>query len=140
MLNAGAGTTGPGNGFGLISTGTEQLNSSTMPWIKNVDLRLTRGFRIGGARDLTLFADFRNLFNWTNLTAIFAETAKIAMQAAGGMDYLVTVAGKSWWVPEEGSTRLAVQISDPEEYWGAIESKLLDLIAKEGGGRTAHRG
>jgi hypothetical protein len=48
-----------------------------MPWIKNVDLRLTRGFRVGGARDLTLFADFRNLFNWTNLTAIFAETGDV---------------------------------------------------------------
>jgi hypothetical protein len=77
VVNAGGGTRGPGNGFGLISTGLEQLNSSTMPWIKNVDLRLTRGFRLGGARDLTVFADFRNLFNWTNLTAIFAETGDV---------------------------------------------------------------
>ena len=75
--NAGAGTRGPGNGFGLVATGTEVLNSSTMPWIKNVDLRLTRGFRIGGQRDLTVFADFRNLFNWNNLTAIFAETGDV---------------------------------------------------------------
>jgi len=77
VANAGGGTTGPGNGFGLIASGLEELNSSTMPWIKNVDLRVTRGFRIGGARDLTVFADFRNLFNWTNLTAIFAETGDV---------------------------------------------------------------
>ena len=66
-----------GNGFGLVSTGTETLNSSTMPWIKNVDLRLTRGFRLGGSRDVSIFADFRNLFNWTNLTQIFAETGDV---------------------------------------------------------------
>ena len=77
IANAGSGATGPGNGFGLVSTGTETLNSSTMPWIKNVDLRLTRGFRLGGSRDVSIFADFRNLFNWTNLNAIFAETGDV---------------------------------------------------------------
>ncbi|HWO90229.1 MAG TPA: TonB-dependent receptor [Gemmatimonadales bacterium] len=74
--NAGAGSRGPGNGFGLVATGTETLNSSRMPWFRNVDLRVTRGFRLG-SRDLTLFADFRNLFNWENLTAIFAETGDV---------------------------------------------------------------
>ena len=69
-------TTGPGNGFGSLYTGTESMNSATMPWIKNVDLRVTRGFRISG-RDLTVFADFRNLFNWTNLNSIFAETGDV---------------------------------------------------------------
>jgi hypothetical protein len=75
-INAGLGTTGPGNSFGSLYTGTESLNSATMPWIKNVDLRVTRGFRVSG-RDLTVFADFRNLFNWTNLTSIFAETGDV---------------------------------------------------------------
>jgi hypothetical protein len=76
ITNTGAGTTGPGNGFGNVYLGTERLNSATMPWIKNVDLRVTRGFRVAN-RDLTLFADFRNLFNWTNLNAIFAETGDV---------------------------------------------------------------
>jgi hypothetical protein len=76
IFNAGAGTTGPGNGFGSIYTGVEQMNSATMPWIKNVDLRVTRGFRVSG-RDLTVFADFRNVFNWTNLGSIFAETGDV---------------------------------------------------------------
>lgn len=76
VQNAGAGTQGPGNGFGLVATGTETLNSSRMPWIRNVDLRVTRGFRVG-SRDLTVFADFRNLFNWENLVAIYAETGDI---------------------------------------------------------------
>ena len=72
-------TRGPGNGFGLVSTGLETLNSSTMPWIKNVDLRVTRGFRVGGT-DLSVFADFRNLFNWTNLNSIFAATGDVVNQ------------------------------------------------------------
>jgi hypothetical protein len=76
IFNSGAGTTGPGNGFGNVYLGTERLNSATMPWIKNIDLRVTRGFRVAN-RDLTLFADFRNLFNWTNLTAIYAETGDV---------------------------------------------------------------
>ncbi|MGD0483298.1 MAG: TonB-dependent receptor [Gemmatimonadales bacterium] len=75
-INAGAGTVGPGNGFGSIYLGTEVMNGASMPWIKNVDLRVTRGFRVGG-RDLTLFADFRNLFNFTNLSSIFAETGDV---------------------------------------------------------------
>jgi len=77
ISNAGGGTRGPGNGFGLVATGTETLNSSTMPWIKNVDLRVTRAFRLGGSRDISVFADFRNLFNFTNLVAIFAETGDV---------------------------------------------------------------
>jgi len=74
--NAGQGSRGPGNGFGLVATGLETLNSSNLPWIKNVDLRVTRSLRIG-SRDLTVFADFRNIFNWTNLAQIYAETGDI---------------------------------------------------------------
>jgi len=76
IINTGAGTTGPGNGFGNSYTGTERLNSGTMPWVKNVDLRVTRGLQVAGL-DLTLFVDTRNLFNWTNLTRIFAETGDV---------------------------------------------------------------
>ncbi len=70
------GARGPGNGFGLVATGLETLNSSTMPWIKNVDLRVMRGFRVAG-NNLQVFADFRNLFNWTNLVQIFAGTGDV---------------------------------------------------------------
>jgi hypothetical protein len=76
IINSGAGTRGPGNGFGNVYTGTERLNSASMPWTKNVDLRVTRGLRVAG-RDLTLFADLRNLFNWTNVNGLFAETGDV---------------------------------------------------------------
>ena len=79
MENGGLGSRGPGNGFGLSASPLEPINSSTMPWIKNVDLRLTRGFRVAG-KNLSVFADFRNLFNFKNLTAIFAETGDVVNQ------------------------------------------------------------
>jgi hypothetical protein len=79
LENIGRGQQGPGTNFGLGGTSVEPLNTSTMPWIKNVDLRVTRGFRVAG-RDLGVFADFRNLFNFTNLVAIWAETGDIRNQ------------------------------------------------------------
>ena len=76
LINVGAGTTYPGGGFGSSYTGAERLNGATMPWQKNVDLRVTRGLRLAG-RDLTLFADFRNLFDWSNVTLIWGETGDV---------------------------------------------------------------
>jgi hypothetical protein len=80
MINDGNGQVGPGNNFGLAGSAAEPLNSSRMPWFKNVDLRVTRAFRLGEGRDVTAFADFRNLFNWTNLTRIWAETGDVRNQ------------------------------------------------------------
>jgi hypothetical protein len=47
-----------------------------MPWIKNLDLRVTKGFRLGPV-DWTVFGDFRNLLNFTNVASIFLETGDI---------------------------------------------------------------
>jgi len=85
LKNDGNGTTGPAVGFALGATPAQPgtLDASRMPWIKNVDLRLTKGLRIGG-RDLSVFADFRNLFNFTNLNNIFAETGNITNEVYQG--------------------------------------------------------
>ncbi|HEY2807083.1 MAG TPA: carboxypeptidase regulatory-like domain-containing protein [Gemmatimonadales bacterium] len=77
FFNTGAGGTGPNNAFGLTGNPSAPLNSSTSPWIKNVDLRLTRDFGIAHGRSFTVFADFRNLFNWTNITGLFVETGDV---------------------------------------------------------------
>ena len=45
----------------------------------------------------------------------------------------VTVDGKSWWVPENNSQLLAVQISHPEEYQQAIIWKMATLAEDWGG-------
>jgi Carboxypeptidase regulatory-like domain/TonB-dependent Receptor Plug Domain len=73
LRNSGGGNTAPALGFGLISTQVEPINSSTMPWTKNIDLRLNKALRIGRA-DVTAFADLRNAFNWKNVVRLFAET------------------------------------------------------------------
>lgn len=76
LVNAGNGQTAPFLSFGLSAQRDEPINSSTMPWTKAIDVRLTRGFAMGGL-DLTAFADIRNLFNFRNITSLFAETGDV---------------------------------------------------------------
>ncbi|HXF95797.1 MAG TPA: TonB-dependent receptor [Gemmatimonadales bacterium] len=66
--------------FGLISTQAEPINSSRLPWTKNIDLRVNKGFRVRNA-DVTLFADVRNLFNFRNVQNVFAETGDVVNPA-----------------------------------------------------------
>ena len=73
LRNSGGGNTAPAVGFGLISTQVEPINSSTMPWNKNIDLRINKGLRIGHAA-VTAFADLRNALNFKNVVQLFAET------------------------------------------------------------------
>ncbi|HWZ27588.1 MAG TPA: hypothetical protein VNX15_03450, partial [Gemmatimonadales bacterium] len=40
---------------------------------KYLDLRLNKALKFGRL-DVTMFADIRNLFNWKNITGLFAET------------------------------------------------------------------
>jgi hypothetical protein len=118
MQNNGNGDLGPGNGFGLGATPRENLNESRMPWIKNVDLRVTRGFRVAG-RDLSVFADFRNLFNFTNLNQIFAETGDVknAVYQAKQIDPVSVTLQKdagTLWVTKGGLT--GVDLSNCDAY------------------------
>ena len=101
MLNQGGGSLAPGNSFGLVATPLEPINNSTMPWIKDVDLRLTRGFSVAG-KNISVFADFRNLFNWKNLNNLFAETGDVVNQTYENIllqpqkDQLKADAGALW--------------------------------------------
>jgi hypothetical protein len=60
----------------LEFTNIEPINASTMPWFKNVDLRVTKGFR-AGSMDWTLFGEAKNLFNWQNVLNLFLETGDV---------------------------------------------------------------
>lgn len=77
LENVGSGQLGPGNGFGLSGTPVEPLNSSVGPWYRNVDLRLTKGFRFLGTRELTLYADIRNLLDFTVWNSFYSETGDV---------------------------------------------------------------
>lgn len=72
----GTGTLAVRTQFGLVSNAEETLNASTLPWTRNIDLRLTKGVKLGG-QDLTVFADFRNLLNFKNIVNLFAETGDV---------------------------------------------------------------
>ncbi|TMI97167.1 MAG: hypothetical protein E6H01_13400, partial [Bacillati bacterium ANGP1] len=49
VANSGAGSTAPRVGFGLEANSLEPINSSTMPWNKNLDMRINKGFKLGRA-------------------------------------------------------------------------------------------
>jgi hypothetical protein len=76
LQNSGIGQTAPFVAFGLSGQAIEPINASSMPWIKELDLRLTKGLVFGGT-EWTLFADVRNLLNLTTITQIFAETGDV---------------------------------------------------------------
>lgn len=78
LTNVGLGQeTFGGTGFGLVAEREDdQLNASELPWTYFLDLRVTKGFRLGPT-DWTLYADFRNLLNIRNVVGVFAETADV---------------------------------------------------------------
>jgi|GEM_PF-361257 len=51
----------------------DPLNSSRLPSFKNLDLRLTKGFALGGL-DLTGYVEARNLLNFKNIIQVFTTT------------------------------------------------------------------
>jgi hypothetical protein len=76
LENTGAGQLAPRLAFGLVGSQAEPINASTMPWIKNIDLRLNKGFR-AGRLDFSVYADVRNLMNFKNITSLFVETGDV---------------------------------------------------------------
>ncbi len=49
------------------------LNGARLPMLKEFDLRVTKGFGLGGI-DLTAYVDVRNLFNFTNTLSVYSTT------------------------------------------------------------------
>jgi hypothetical protein len=73
LQNVGGGATAPGTNFGLTASQAGDINSASTPWTKYLDLRLNKGLKFGRV-GVTAFADIRNLFNFKNITGLFAET------------------------------------------------------------------
>ena len=51
----------------------EGLNQSRLPAFKNLNLRLTKGFGLGGL-DVTAYLDARNVLNFRNVIQVFTQT------------------------------------------------------------------
>ena len=52
------------------------FNAARLPTFKQFDIRVTKGFGVGGL-DFTAYADVRNLLNFRNILAVFAQTNDI---------------------------------------------------------------
>jgi hypothetical protein len=55
----------------------DPLNSSRLPAFKQLDLRLTKGFAVGGL-DLTGYVEARNVLNFRNVIQVFTTTNDVA--------------------------------------------------------------
>ena len=66
-------TTAGASGFPIQ---VEPFFASILPTSKTVDVRVTRGLRLG-ARAATLFAESSNLFNWNNVFGAYTETGQV---------------------------------------------------------------
>jgi outer membrane receptor for ferrienterochelin and colicin len=89
----------------------DPLNSSRLPAFKNLDLRLTKGFAVGGV-DLTGYVEARNLLNFRNIIQVFTTTndvnnarEEIANFAADSAD-LAAEADQSGALLDDGSIDL----------------------------------
>jgi len=49
------------------------FNGARLPMFKQFDLRLTKGFGVGGL-DFTAYSEVRNLFNFKNINTVFSQT------------------------------------------------------------------
>ncbi len=49
------------------------LNGARLPMLKEFDMRVTKGFGLGGV-DVTAYVDVRNLFNFTNTLFVYSST------------------------------------------------------------------
>ena len=106
LVNLGNGTIAPGSGLGGA---IEPFNASHLPWTKRLDLRLGKSIRAGG-RSWEVFADFRNLLNFRNTLALFAETGDVvndqhrAQLLASEYSNLVGEAASNSALEPDGST------------------------------------
>lgn len=74
LVNDGNGQIGPPTLAGLSGTPESAISGLETPWTTTFDLRLTKGFGLGGL-NMQAFVDWRNPLNLTNTTQVFLETA-----------------------------------------------------------------
>lgn len=69
LVNTGTGLTVPGE----LSLSAGSVDDTKLPWTKSLDLKVAKGIRAGRFA-WTLYADARNLLNFTNHIGAYAET------------------------------------------------------------------
>ena len=112
----------------------DPLNSSRLPSFKNLDLRLTKGFAVGGV-DLTGYLEARNVLNFRNIIQVFSTTSDVANAreeeknfAADSADY-ANEADESGALNADGSIDLGVGLTDPRTTCGGWVNQAGDPAA-----------
>ena len=62
------------------------MNSSRLPAFKQLDMRFTKGFGIGGL-DITAYLDARNILNFRNIIQVFAAKGDITNSLESGPNW-----------------------------------------------------
>jgi hypothetical protein len=62
------------------------LNSARLPSFKQLDMRFTKGFGLGGL-DITAYLDARNILNFTNIIQVFAAKGDITNSLESGPNW-----------------------------------------------------
>jgi hypothetical protein len=62
------------------------LNSARLPAFKQLDMRFTKGFGLGGL-DITAYLDARNIFNFRNIIQVFAAKGDITNSLESGPNW-----------------------------------------------------
>jgi outer membrane receptor protein involved in Fe transport len=117
-INTGVGgvTFGGSGGWDRQRSLDDQLNASSLPWQYYVDLRVTKGIRLGPT-DWTLYADFRNLFNIRNVLGVFEETGTVR----NDLDRDIEIADELARLREEAGSSRIVTIEQGGQQLEAID-------------------
>jgi hypothetical protein len=100
----------------------EGLNGSRLPAFRQLNLKLTKGFGIGGL-DVTAYLDARNVLNFRNIIQVFTQTddivngAELAAERAGNIEDNRDEAARSGVaIDEDGTIDLSFGgIDDPRQ-------------------------
>ncbi len=66
------------------------INSGDLPWYNNIDIRVDKGFEVGGV-NLNVYATLINAFNNVNVNTVYASTGQ-----AGEDGFLAMESGQVW--------------------------------------------
>jgi hypothetical protein len=130
LRNVGNGQRAPFEAWGLGAQAEEPINSSTLPWTKELDLRLTKGLRLAGV-DWTVFADVRNLLNLTSITGLFIETGDVVnavhrnLNSSPEVTRLVGEAGSYALTQSDGSVSIMLPTNCNDWPGGPVNCVLL---------------
>jgi hypothetical protein len=88
------------------------------PWNKQIDVRLEKGFSLGGHARISLYADVINAFNWVNIVALVENPNILGTATQAFIKYQDPTGGPMWNRPVTSSEGNFVYGLPREVYFG----------------------